>query len=386
MLLYNRSVWCSSNEQSTPILIICHTNHALDQFLELIVKRLNMRQGLKNGFSLNKNYYLYIIFLGIIRVGSRCENKTIQQFSLVNARRRARENRSIPLNIYRERYELLAEKNQIEADLKSYYKSIEISKTHMIPLSTFTWNGIIDYRHYESLLAPFNKTEVTEETVLFTWLYLLDKIDQRCADEIFNKTSTTNVTRMEVNNDIEEISEDKLNTEEKEEEERRRNELDMEENDDIPSLDAHQSTIDNKLNYIDTETFSEHNVANTRQSQAVGKTSNSILRFMKYIELHHSTFDDERVQQINDNVWQLSENDRYNLYGYWLKKYRQHLRSFIDPTIRKYHETLSRLNEYREDVDYYILKDSIIIAMTTTCAAKYHNALEKLRKKIFNMN
>jgi hypothetical protein len=50
MLLYNRSVWCSRHAQATPILMICHTNHALDQFLELIVQRLNIREGLNNGF------------------------------------------------------------------------------------------------------------------------------------------------------------------------------------------------------------------------------------------------------------------------------------------------------------------------------------------------
>ena len=48
MLLHNRSVWCPLNEQSTPILMICHTNHALDQFLELIIKRLNITEGLNN--------------------------------------------------------------------------------------------------------------------------------------------------------------------------------------------------------------------------------------------------------------------------------------------------------------------------------------------------
>lgn len=45
MLLYNRSVWSPPDEQSTPILMICHTNHALDQFLEFIVKRLHIRDG-----------------------------------------------------------------------------------------------------------------------------------------------------------------------------------------------------------------------------------------------------------------------------------------------------------------------------------------------------
>lgn len=45
MLLHNRAVWCPAEEQSTPILMICHTNHALDQFLELVKTRLNLNEG-----------------------------------------------------------------------------------------------------------------------------------------------------------------------------------------------------------------------------------------------------------------------------------------------------------------------------------------------------
>ncbi len=52
MLLHNRSVWCPPNEQSTPILMICHTNHALDQFLEFIIKRLNIKEGQENWYIL----------------------------------------------------------------------------------------------------------------------------------------------------------------------------------------------------------------------------------------------------------------------------------------------------------------------------------------------
>ena len=48
LLLHNRSVWCPSSEENSPILMVCQTNHALDQFLEHIIQRLNMKSGFSN--------------------------------------------------------------------------------------------------------------------------------------------------------------------------------------------------------------------------------------------------------------------------------------------------------------------------------------------------
>ncbi len=50
LLLHNRSIWCPSGTENTPILMICQTNHALDQFLEHIINRLNMTEGIKRIF------------------------------------------------------------------------------------------------------------------------------------------------------------------------------------------------------------------------------------------------------------------------------------------------------------------------------------------------
>jgi hypothetical protein len=47
LLLYNRSVWCPSGTENIPILMVCQTNHALDQFLEHIINRLNMSDGIQ---------------------------------------------------------------------------------------------------------------------------------------------------------------------------------------------------------------------------------------------------------------------------------------------------------------------------------------------------
>lgn len=60
VLLHNQKVW-SANGKGGPILVVCYTNHALDQFLEGILE-----------------YHPE----GIIRVGGRSQSEKIQELSL----------------------------------------------------------------------------------------------------------------------------------------------------------------------------------------------------------------------------------------------------------------------------------------------------------------
>ena len=60
ILLHNQNAW-SANGKSGPILVVCYTNHALDQFLEGILEDHPE---------------------GIIRVGGRSQSEKIQELSL----------------------------------------------------------------------------------------------------------------------------------------------------------------------------------------------------------------------------------------------------------------------------------------------------------------
>ena len=102
---------------------------------------------------------------------------------------------------------------------------------------------------------------------------------------------------------------------------------------------------------------------------------------IQYIIQIPTTLHDETVQQMNADVWRLNMEQRYDLYRYWLRKYQQHLHNSVRSSSRHYNEAASNLARHRQEEDYHLLKDSIIVAMTTTCAAKYHQILEKLRKK-----
>ena len=73
-LLNNKRFWSAPNNNS-PILIVCYTNHALDQFLEGINKFLKT---------------------GIVRVGGRSKSKLMGKYLLTKLRQNARDNRDVP--------------------------------------------------------------------------------------------------------------------------------------------------------------------------------------------------------------------------------------------------------------------------------------------------
>ena len=241
---------------------------------------------------------------------------------------------------------------------------METSKTNIIPLSPLIDYSIIDYRHLESLLAPYNGER--NDKVLVEWLGFFNEYEQLHNDFSSNEYLTRNNSQMETDNQSE-FNEQ----EEEEEEERRRDDLDMEEYEDFSSSvvsKSHTSTV----NHMDIE-------SNTRKS-------NHIHRFIEYLNKNPTTLNDEIVKHITHDLWKLSDIDRYNLYGYWLLKYRQHLDFSVNNVSLDYNHTVSNLDKCRQEADYHILKDSIIVAMTTTCAAKYHKILENLRKKSFHFN
>ncbi|XP_069140275.1 NFX1-type zinc finger-containing protein 1-like [Argopecten irradians] len=81
-LLHNKDVWATDTttkggfrvKRKWPMLVVCFTNHALDQFMEGIINFL---------CPLSKSSWRN----EIVRVGGRCENETIEEFSLKKRRR-----------------------------------------------------------------------------------------------------------------------------------------------------------------------------------------------------------------------------------------------------------------------------------------------------------
>ena len=95
LLLHNKDTWWNrAEERRRPILMICYTNHALDQFLEFCIDQCKLTHG-------------------IVRVGGQSKSEKLFSFKLSNIKRRNRYNLN-ELQLEREIYKLGLTKTKLE--------------------------------------------------------------------------------------------------------------------------------------------------------------------------------------------------------------------------------------------------------------------------------
>lgn len=351
---------------------------------------------------------------GIIRVGNRCQNEAIRPFSLMNARKFARDNRSIPREIYHQKHTILDRKTEVEESLKIHGHQMEQSRTMILPLSAFNNCDIIDQIHLTSLLAPYQGEYV--ETALFDWLGLGhgyasgteevndlidggEEINQLTSEENAEKepsaeegtekidadgnepaAAQANDTAQEVTTDAKQQNNDDNNVEmneEEEEEQRRRDEIELDD-DYIPSaVTKPQATTADASDKEEAEDTG----ANNDGWRVVKKKPYNRRLLTQMILRNVTTLTDETAASLPADLWQFTAAQRHDLYRYWLLKYQQYCHYAAREAREEYHRAVAALAEYHQAEDYFILKDSVIVAMTTTCAAKYHTVLERLRKQ-----
>lgn len=362
LLLHNRSVWCPPGTTNAPILMVCQTNHALDQFLEHIITRLNMTEGIKNKTS---KYSLKYFSIGLIRVGGRCKNDQILPFSLVKLRQYYRKKHLIPSIIHEQKRDILSRKTISQTVIQSNEVTINISYTYLTSLSCLYTKNIIKIEHY-NLLKGGSENQKSEDIILNEWLGLSGKVYMvHSIDDEFEQ--------LNINEDQRTVEED---NEEQEEEERRRDDIDFDE-------DFFSSTkISPKTNLISINDDDEENGETWQIVRNKAKQKQIIHQLLTY----PTELNDEKIESISEDLWSLSIPQRHDLYRYWLQKYRENSHKSVSNAHLEYSRAVVEHSKYLQLEDYYILKNAIIIAMTTTCAAKYFDVLQKLGKnhlKIF---
>lgn len=91
-LLMNEDIWKSS-VNTGPLLVVCYTNHALDQFLEGIVETYKKDIGGE---------------VPIVRVGGRCQSEILMDYTLHNVSRR-KAHSLVPKGYYANKNEITSE-------------------------------------------------------------------------------------------------------------------------------------------------------------------------------------------------------------------------------------------------------------------------------------
>ena len=136
----------------SPILIMCFTNHALDQFLEGILDLHN-----------DPN-------LSLIRIGGRSRNEKIQKYSLYNVKQTLK---NVPNSEYAMYKRLLKGADQVGKDCEKKMDSFDMDPDRGF-IDQKRIKDVIDEHHYRTLLDQA-ETEEEMQKALEIWLGLYDK-------------------------------------------------------------------------------------------------------------------------------------------------------------------------------------------------------------------
>ncbi|XP_033009836.1 LOW QUALITY PROTEIN: NFX1-type zinc finger-containing protein 1 [Lacerta agilis] len=89
----------------------------------------------------------------------------------------------------------------------------------------------------------------------------------------------------------------------------------------------------------------------------------------------------EEAEAVLD-VWQLDLSSRWKLYRYWLQKHQAEIqRKMLHPK-QKYQAAANRLAELRQHQDLHVFRTAQIVGMTTTGAARYRQVLQQVAPRV----
>ncbi|NXV10160.1 ZNFX1 protein, partial [Cettia cetti] len=363
-LLTNDHVW-QSTHQKRPILIVCYTNHALDQFLEGIL-------------SFQRN--------GIVRVGGRSSSIALHKFTLKELR-----NSFYPFDFpdydFRDYENIMREMRRVEEKLLEGAKRLECTtfgvlheqylKQHMAP------------QHWASLRRALENTEFyhigSRRSVILEWLGLgVSAFTQNAAENIGAENPGGQEREEEGEGEAEEelleIPEmaDLIEAERVIEDETIANSWRRKKENDRAVHELSRFMLAMKL---DQEEGTAHPLQKTMQWEVTPAQRRKIKQKVKVELLKLNTMTELEANAIQD-VWQLDLSSRWRLYRLWLKTYQRFIRENILELEQQYQAVAERLEEQQLEQDLCILNNASIVGMTTTGAAKYRRILQYIEPQI----
>ncbi|XP_030846999.1 NFX1-type zinc finger-containing protein 1-like [Strongylocentrotus purpuratus] len=341
-LLLNREVW-SSKENPSPILLVCYTNHALDQFLEGI---LTFHQ------------------TGIVRIGSRSKSEKLQPFNLnrMVGRRGIHGEEYVQRRVRHVKNEVVAAKRRVERT----QARIEGARNGIINENEL--GPFMSRQHYNSLLRFSHLKQ--SNSWLVEWL-LCEHHNDRDLNQQWNRDTLIQRNNLQ------------------EEESGKSTKHDPVANRATVEVEYERSAIESKRMFDD-----EYDEEGSDEEEDEGhpflgldlddlnKAEDGTLR--RYVQRKISGKDvlDPRALQSIMDVWRMRPNDRWALYHVWLRNYLQQLKEKLPANELKFKQRCGELDEAKHVQKYQVLRQATIIGMTTTGAANHQKVLHRVRPKI----
>uniref|UniRef100_W5N812 Zinc finger, NFX1-type containing 1 n=1 Tax=Lepisosteus oculatus TaxID=7918 RepID=W5N812_LEPOC len=362
-LLANSHLWRSGD--SCPILVVCYTNHALDQFLEGIYKIFRGRRGL-------------------VRVGGRCTSEILNDFSLNNLRKANNFKQNLPGHLRAMFAQLTDERKDKEQLIGMMAALLESSSKGVVHESVL--EDYIVTLHGTTLgkakfSEPFLVYSRKQRSLMLEWLGIsMNLKNQRRLKNSMSDVASVTTEGDEAASDLIQVTEeaDLVQAER------------MMEGDDVQKHIQHAQkrvarTQQELLVYIPAEQEGPEEENNEEAHDEEWQITKEMKKKLKQVvkqEIQKTEYMlEEEAAQIAD-LWALSYRQRWSLYRLWLHKYRCDLRVRVLEDEKQYQRIVNRIDELRNLEDESILKTASVIGMTTTCAARYRKVLQDIKPKI----
>ena len=341
--LKNRTVW--DPEKKSPILVVCFTNHALDQFL-VDIKKLSV-----NGDSPN-----------IIRVGGRCKSEELKSCILREKVNECRSNRSVPTYLFKDYKDSRSTRFDHQKFISSQLQSCDAESDRKI-ISLNNLQMVLDPRFVQQLQDGV-ESAYGKEVEVWLGLWISEGFESQAPQEVFQQVQPLN--------------------------------------DDVSSSDDEYIEVDNEARMLQDDRIIAGEVIEVivpgRSGKKVRVPSKQPKKKDQFGWKTVQLTDKKRKKKIRQglknepmtsrdasrvrNVWNLDSKDRWKLYLHWTNEYIKHCKEKVSTKARDYTLTCNLFTEAQQKIDSFVAGSADVIGMTTTGAAKYHHLLKQVHPKI----
>jgi hypothetical protein len=374
VLLKNAPIW---NASGVPMLVVCYTNHALDQFLEGLVPVTDR----------------------IVRVGGQSKSIVLESMTL-RAKRKLHRRES---NLFHSSSYVLDRMSYVMSTIKSIQSALEMITNHqgIVSLSALREAGIIQDQHLGCFAS---QDSLVTEKLFVAWLKhgMYDYVPPNEVEENDRQNVVQDIdgNDSEPKNFLEEIDDihchmldDKVDWELEAvvPNDELSFAMDLKKVEklsfalDLKKVESEIKRRDVQIYGLRAKIKKDSTLVNTLHMQEV---INADLKLrLKYIRrqlgqegsVNHRTV--ERLLQ-QGNLWELKVQERWILYRYWVDRLRNVLLEELRMQEAHFCSEARLYEKVQQMIDLDILRESLIVGMTTTGAAKFQSLLQDNKKKI----
>ena len=329
-----------------PILIVCYTNHALDQFVEGI---LQFYKG------------------DVLRVGGRSQSKLLEPHSLSSVRRNIWLSKALRVSIknaHNETFNL--RKRLVTAAIETDILNRNIIHLESLDILTYSAISKLKENYYrwtvndEEYCRRQGYTKLINPSDTVIWLELFRKLDEiaKCYRNRA-QVSVRKIKKVQVQNKRHNVS--------------KQNKLYDISNETNNIVESIMDELLNKVHVAyDPQNFLECEHGIQRE-------------FANYIKAQLESNDmmtDEEVDYYSNDICVVPLNARWRMYRKFMENRRKEIAQDTKRDLIKLEKACAKQKELELQKDKAVMQKATIIGMTTTCAAKYHAILNEVKPRI----